>query len=83
MPGVLAQRPLVNERTSPQRTQRLHRPSTFLMLSEWRGSNPSALWAVADRLAQREGTFRPFERRGPFYETAARRRCSSSWSAVF
>ncbi len=30
------------------------------------GVNPAALWAVADRLAQAEGEFRPFGRSGPF-----------------
>jgi len=30
------------------------------------GVNPAALWAVADRLAQPEGQFRPFDRAGPF-----------------
>ena len=30
------------------------------------GSNASVLWAVADRLALAEGTFRPFNRFGPF-----------------
>jgi pimeloyl-ACP methyl ester carboxylesterase len=30
------------------------------------GVNAAALWAVADRLAQREGQFRPFGRSGPF-----------------
>jgi pimeloyl-ACP methyl ester carboxylesterase len=30
------------------------------------GVNPAALWAVADRLAQRDGEFRPFARSGPF-----------------
>jgi pimeloyl-ACP methyl ester carboxylesterase len=30
------------------------------------GVNPAALWAVADRLAQREGQFHPFNRSGPF-----------------
>ena len=30
------------------------------------GVNPAVLWAVADRLAQKEGSFRPFARRGPF-----------------
>jgi dienelactone hydrolase len=30
------------------------------------GVNAAALWAVADRLAQGEGQFRPFERSGPF-----------------
>jgi pimeloyl-ACP methyl ester carboxylesterase len=30
------------------------------------GVNPAALWAVADRLAQREGEFHPFDRSGPF-----------------
>jgi len=30
------------------------------------GVNPAALWAVADRLAQAEGTFRHFDRSGPF-----------------
>lgn len=28
--------------------------------------NAAVLWAIADRLAQPEGRFRPFERRGPF-----------------
>src|SRR5262245_52228990 len=28
--------------------------------------NPAVLWAVADRLAQREGELRPFDRTGPF-----------------
>jgi pimeloyl-ACP methyl ester carboxylesterase len=28
------------------------------------GMNPSAMWAVADRLAQAEGRWKPFERRG-------------------
>jgi hypothetical protein len=30
------------------------------------GVNPAALWAVADRLAQREGEFAQFDRSGPF-----------------
>jgi alpha/beta hydrolase fold len=30
------------------------------------GVNPAALWAVADRLAQDEGSFTPFDRKGPF-----------------
>jgi pimeloyl-ACP methyl ester carboxylesterase len=30
------------------------------------GGNPAALWALADRLAQREGEFAPFRRSGPF-----------------
>jgi dienelactone hydrolase len=30
------------------------------------GVNPAVLWAVADRLAQGEGQFRPFDRSGPF-----------------
>jgi pimeloyl-ACP methyl ester carboxylesterase len=30
------------------------------------GVNPAALWAVADRLAQPEGQFAPFDRSGPF-----------------
>jgi pimeloyl-ACP methyl ester carboxylesterase len=30
------------------------------------GVNPAALWAIADRLAQPEGTFKPFDRTGPF-----------------
>ncbi|MFK4384323.1 esterase/lipase family protein [Bradyrhizobium sp. USDA 223] len=30
------------------------------------GVNPAVLWAVADRLAQPEGDFRPFDRAGPF-----------------
>jgi pimeloyl-ACP methyl ester carboxylesterase len=30
------------------------------------GVNPAALWALADRLAQREGEFVPFDRSGPF-----------------
>ncbi len=31
------------------------------------GANPAVLWAVADRLAQKEGQFTPFGRRGPFW----------------
>ncbi|ABD87216.1 esterase/lipase family protein [Rhodopseudomonas palustris] len=34
--------------------------------------NAAVLWAVADRLAQPEGTFRPFERGGPFAIAYAR-----------
>jgi hypothetical protein len=30
------------------------------------GVNPAALWALADRLAQPEGSFTPFDRKGPF-----------------
>jgi pimeloyl-ACP methyl ester carboxylesterase len=30
------------------------------------GGNPAALWAIADRLAQKEGEFQPFRRSGPF-----------------
>ena len=30
------------------------------------GANAAVLWAVADRLAQPEGQFRPFDRSGPF-----------------
>ena len=30
------------------------------------GVNPAVVWAVADRLAQPEGAFKPFARRGPF-----------------
>jgi hypothetical protein len=30
------------------------------------GVNPAALWAVADRLAQAEGQFNQFNRKGPF-----------------
>ncbi len=30
------------------------------------GVNPAALWALADRLAQPEGSFAPFARKGPF-----------------
>ena len=30
------------------------------------GGNPAALWAIADRLAQKDGEFRPFARSGPF-----------------
>jgi pimeloyl-ACP methyl ester carboxylesterase len=30
------------------------------------GVHPAALWAIADRLAQREGEFRQFDRSGPF-----------------
>jgi pimeloyl-ACP methyl ester carboxylesterase len=30
------------------------------------GVNPAALWAVADRLAEPEGEFWPFDRKGPF-----------------
>lgn len=30
------------------------------------GGNPAALWAIADRLAQKQGEFKPFVRSGPF-----------------
>ncbi|MEX1154909.1 esterase/lipase family protein [Parvibaculum sp.] len=30
------------------------------------GVNPAVLWAVADRLAQKEGAFKAFDRKGPF-----------------
>jgi pimeloyl-ACP methyl ester carboxylesterase len=30
------------------------------------GCNPAVLWAIADRLAQPEGAFTPFARKGPF-----------------
>jgi pimeloyl-ACP methyl ester carboxylesterase len=30
------------------------------------GVNPAVLWAVADRLAQKDGSFRAFDRSGPF-----------------
>ena len=30
------------------------------------GFNPAVLWAVADRLAQADGVFRPFGRKGPY-----------------
>jgi alpha/beta hydrolase fold len=30
------------------------------------GVNPAAFWAVADRLAQSEGSFKPFAKKGPF-----------------
>jgi pimeloyl-ACP methyl ester carboxylesterase len=30
------------------------------------GVNPAAMWAMADRLSQREGSFTPFDRKGPF-----------------
>jgi pimeloyl-ACP methyl ester carboxylesterase len=30
------------------------------------GVNPAVIWAVADRLAQAEGAFAPFRRKGPF-----------------
>lgn len=36
------------------------------------GVNPSVLWAIADRLAQPEGTFVPFSRHGPFALTYPR-----------
>jgi pimeloyl-ACP methyl ester carboxylesterase len=36
------------------------------------GVNPAALWAVADRLAQPENQFHPFDRSGPFALTYAR-----------
>ncbi len=36
------------------------------------GVNPAALWAVADRLAQPEGEFWPFDRAGPFAIAYAR-----------
>lgn len=31
------------------------------------GAHPAVVWAIADRLAQREGEFQPFGRRGPFH----------------
>jgi pimeloyl-ACP methyl ester carboxylesterase len=31
------------------------------------GVNPTVLWAIADRLAQREGHFECFDRKGPFW----------------
>ena len=37
------------------------------------GVNAAALWVVADRLAQPEGTFRPFNRLGPFMLAYGRR----------
>ena len=37
------------------------------------GSNPSALWAVADRLALKEGTFTKFDYMGPFAFTYPKR----------
>lgn len=37
------------------------------------GVNAAALWAIADRLAQPEGTFRPFNRMGPFMLAYGRR----------
>ena len=36
------------------------------------GVNAAALWAVADRLAQKEGEFQPFDRSGPFSLAYAR-----------
>lgn len=30
------------------------------------GVNPAVLWAIADRLAQPAGSFKPFDRKGPF-----------------
>jgi len=36
------------------------------------GVNAAALWAVADRLAQKEGEFQPFDRSGPFALAYAR-----------
>jgi hypothetical protein len=36
------------------------------------GVNAPVLWAVADRLAQPEGTFAPFKRNGPFALAYAR-----------
>ena len=37
------------------------------------GVNPAVLWAVADRLAQKEGAFEPFDRNGPFRHGYPRR----------
>lgn len=31
------------------------------------GVNPAALWAIADRLAQNQGSFAPFAKKGPFW----------------
>lgn len=41
------------------------------------GVNPAALWAVADRLAQPEGQFHPFDRSGPFALAYARQEKAS------
>ena len=38
------------------------------------GHNPAVLWIVADRLAQAEGTWRPFRARGPIRVLVPRRR---------
>jgi len=35
------------------------------------GAHPAVMWAIADRLAQPEGTFAPFKRGGPFALTYA------------
>jgi hypothetical protein len=37
------------------------------------GVNAAVLWAVADRLAQPDGSFAPFKRRGPFALAYGRR----------
>jgi hypothetical protein len=54
------------------RTSRLHPSARAENIEVYLAShiglvvNAAVLWAVADRLAQPEGTFRPFDRAGPF-----------------
>jgi pimeloyl-ACP methyl ester carboxylesterase len=58
---------IVNWRTSVLRPSATAENIEVLLASHiGLGVNPAALWAVADRLAQREGEFRHFDRSGPF-----------------
>ena len=58
---------IVNWRTSLQReSERAENIEVYLASHVGLAVNPAVLWAVADRLAQREGEFRPFNRNGPF-----------------
>jgi len=58
---------IVNWRTSLQRaSDRGENIEVCLASHIGLAVNPAVLWAVADRLAQSEGEFSPFERGGPF-----------------
>ena len=52
-------------RTSVEAGQRANTENIEVIASHLGiGMNPSAMWAVADRLAQPEGAWQPFERKG-------------------
>jgi len=58
---------IVNWRTSLQRESKsAENIEVYLASHVGLAVNPAVLWAVADRLAQREGEFQPFNRNGPF-----------------